>query len=238
MSRFITFEGLDCSGKSTQITRAAQALRDFGHAVRVLREPGGTRLGEAVRSIVKTADYPITPFAELMLFTAARAQLIEEDIKPGLQRGEIILCDRFWHSTVAYQGGGRGVPLPVCFEILENTRGLGVSPHLTLYFRVSLETVKARMAKRPGGADRFDNLGDEFFGRVGKTYSELPLTHIDGERDEDAVHEEVMVHLHDLLSKCPTFIHEIPAEFVGKVEKFREGRRFVYPTIQSNVTPS
>src|SRR5580704_16142382 len=110
---FITFEGTEGSGKTTQIAALAERLRALGHTVRVLREPGGTPIGEEIRHTLKhsEANQNMTPETELLLMNASRAQLVREIIQPALAAGEIVLCDRFYDSTIAYQGFGRGLDL-------------------------------------------------------------------------------------------------------------------------------
>src|SRR5690349_5162881 len=110
--RFITFEGPEGGGKTTQIERLEAVLRERGHTVTRTREPGGDRVGERVRDLLlQTAADPLTPEAELLLFAAARAQNVARVVRPALEAGHIVLCDRFTDSTLAYQGYGRGLPL-------------------------------------------------------------------------------------------------------------------------------
>src|SRR5512140_1099421 len=111
---FITFEGNEGSGKSTQISLLAERLRQMGKKVKTAREPGGTPIGEEIRHTLKhsKANDAMTAEAELLLMNASRAQLVREVIRPALERGEIVLCDRFYDSTTAYQGYGRQLPLP------------------------------------------------------------------------------------------------------------------------------
>src|SRR6476660_5436474 len=118
---FITFEGTEGSGKSTQILLLAKRLRAVGHKVRTLREPGGTPIGEEIRHTLKhsAANQAMTPEAELLLMNASRAQLVREVIRPALTAGEIVLSDRFYDSTVAYQGHGRGLDLNMVKSIIE-----------------------------------------------------------------------------------------------------------------------
>ena len=105
--KFITFEGGEGAGKSTQLSRLAERLRSEGSAVRALREPGGTAFGEQMRDVLKRPGSALTPSAEALLFAACRAQLVAEVIAPALAAGQVVLCDRFIDSTVAYQSGGR-----------------------------------------------------------------------------------------------------------------------------------
>ena len=112
-SLFVTFEGIEGCGKSTQIERLAKRLAKEGHETLTLREPGGTPIGEAIRDVVKfpPGHNPISPDTELLLMNASRAQLVQQEIRPALANGAIVLCDRFYDSSLAYQGHGRGLDL-------------------------------------------------------------------------------------------------------------------------------
>src|SRR5438445_12871950 len=143
--RFITFEGTEGAGKTTQIQLLAERLRQLGQIVRPVREPGGTALGEEIRHTLKHSpqNAGMTPETELLLMNASRAQLVREVIRPALAQGEIVLCDRFYDSTIAYQGYGRQLDLAKVQTMLdfavEDTR-----PHLTLLLEVPLEVSEAR----------------------------------------------------------------------------------------------
>ena len=146
---FITFEGTEGGGKSTQIQLLAQRLRELGRVARSLREPGGTPIGEEIRHTLKHSDAnrAMTPEAELLLMNASRAQLVREVIRPALAAGEIVLCDRFYDSTTAYQGHGRQLDLARVRAIIdfavEDTR-----PHLTLLLDVPVAVSEARRLSR------------------------------------------------------------------------------------------
>ena len=146
---FITFEGTEGGGKSTQIQVLAERLRRMNRAVRVLREPGGTPIGEEIRHTLKHSEvnHAMTAEAELLLMNASRAQLVREVIRPALAAGEIILCDRFYDSTTAYQGYGRQLDLARVQAIIdfavEDTR-----PRLTLLLDVPLAVSEARRVSR------------------------------------------------------------------------------------------
>ena len=146
---FITFEGTEGSGKSTQIITLFNRLRGLGHVVRVLREPGGTPIGEEIRHTLKhsEANYAMTSEAELLLMNASRAQLVREIIRPSLNAGEIILCDRFYDSTTAYQGYGRELDLEKVAEVIEFAVG-ETRPDLTLLLHVPVEVSEARRKSR------------------------------------------------------------------------------------------
>ena len=166
-SRFITFEGMDGAGKSTQIARAAQWLRDRGHAVLLTREPGGTQLGEALRGLVLHES--MHPDTEVLLMFAARSEHLAQIIVPALARGEWVLCDRFTDATFAYQGGGRGID-PARLEVLENWVQRGLQPGLTLLFDLPCDIAAQRLAASGGDPDRFEREQADFFNRVRAAY--------------------------------------------------------------------
>src|SRR3954467_4114591 len=165
---FITFEGTEGSGKSTQISVLAEHLRSLGHSVRTLREPGGTPIGEEIRHTLKHSanNEAMTPEAELLLMNASRAQLVREVIRPALERGEVVLCDRFYDSTIAYQGFGRGLEMNQVRSIIDFAVG-DTRPHLTLFLHVPLSVSEARRQSRESGStpvrDRIESSGREFF---------------------------------------------------------------------------
>jgi dTMP kinase len=174
-SLFITFEGTEGCGKSTQVEMLAQRLRAPGHRVRALREPGGTPIGEEIRHTLKHSldNAAMTPEAELLLMSASRAQLVREIIRPALASGEIVVCDRFYDSTVAYQGYGRGLDLKLVKAIIGITVG-DTRPDLTLLLHVTPETSAERLRKRqassPPVRDRFEEADPGFFKRVVEGY--------------------------------------------------------------------
>ena len=168
--RFITFEGIDGAGKSTQLAAAAAWLRARGVEPLLTREPGGTALGEALRALVLA--HPMTPLAELFLVFAARAQHVAETILPALREGRIVLCDRFTDASYAYQGGGRGLP-DAWIGTLEAWTHPVLVPDGTLLFDLAPEAAAARL--HHGGrapSDRFDREQVEFFVRVRAAYLE------------------------------------------------------------------
>src|SRR2546421_7803309 len=146
---FITFEGTEGSGKSTQISLLAERLRSLGHIVRTIREPGGTPIGEEIRHTLKhsAANAAMTFEAELLLMNASRAQLVREVIRPALAGGEIVLCDRFYDSTTAYQGYGRRLDLNMVKAIIHVAVG-DTRPDLTLLFRVPPAVSRERLLAR------------------------------------------------------------------------------------------
>lgn len=174
--RFITFEGVEGSGKTTQIRLAGEFLRARGLAVVTTQEPGGTPLGERIREILlNSGGVDISGEAELLLFAAARAQHADTVIRPALEQGRVVLCDRFSDATIAYQAYGRGLPL-------EPVRGIcrfasrGLVPHLTLLFdlpvEAGLERAFRRIADREGGLreDRFEREHLDFHRRIREGY--------------------------------------------------------------------
>src|SRR5436189_570129 len=142
----ITFEGTEGSGKTTQISLLAEHLRSLGYTVRTIREPGGTPIGEEIRHTLKhsTANQAMTAEAELLLMNASRAQLVREVIHPALAAGEIVLCDRFYDSTTAYQGYGRRLDLKLVQAVIDFAVG-ETRPHLTLLMQAPPEVSAARL---------------------------------------------------------------------------------------------
>jgi len=181
---FISFEGPEGSGKSTQIHRLAAVLAEQGHTVWTTREPGGTRTGETIRPILLGPHAgPLSPWSEALLFTAARAQLVDEVIRPRLDHGELVLCDRYSDSTLAYQGYGRGIDLESLRRLQsEATRGL--SPDLTLLLDLPVEAGLARIPRT--AKDRLDRETIAFHQRVYGGYHEMAAREPDRWRQVDA----------------------------------------------------
>lgn len=169
--RFITFEGTEGVGKSTQLQRAARALSDLGLEVEITREPGGTPMAEKIRELLLAPrEEPVSDITELLLMFAARAQHLSNRILPALEQGRWVLCDRFTDATFAYQGGGRGVP-PEQIEILETLVQGDVRPDHVILLDAPVETGMAR-AKKRGELDRFEQETLAFFQRIRETYLE------------------------------------------------------------------
>lgn len=168
---FIAFEGIDGSGKSTVATAVARKLKnDRERAVVLTREPGGTPLGEGVRALVlSAASAGITGVAELLLFSAARAQHVAEVIEPQLQRGSIVICDRFTDSTLAYQWGGRGIPRQT-IEAAQLLATGGLAPDLRVLLDVPVDVAIARRHAEVDSVDRFDAEQTAFHEAVRATY--------------------------------------------------------------------
>jgi dTMP kinase len=168
LSRFITFEGIEGSGKTTQVALLSDALRARGDTVVTTREPGGTRLGEELRRLLLTSDVSIDAAAEAYLMTAARAQHVRDVIAPALQQGSVVICDRFSDSTYAYQGGGRGLPVDMLRRLQELAVGALV-PDLTILLDLPVESGLSR--RRGGGAmNRIDAETLEFHHRVAEWF--------------------------------------------------------------------
>lgn len=169
--RFVTVEGIEGVGKSTNLGFVANELRRAGHAVVETREPGGTTLGERIRDLLLSADSRIGPLAELLLVFAARAAHIEEVISPALSSGKWVVCDRFTDATRAYQGGGRGLPAEAIDALARVVQG-ELRPDLTLLLDAPLAISTERQAGR-GSRDRFEQESADFFRRVRQAYLEL-----------------------------------------------------------------
>jgi len=190
---FITFEGTEGSGKSTQIPLLAERLRLLGHHVRTLREPGGTPIGEEIRHTLKhsKANEAMTPEAELLLMNASRAQLVREVIRPALAAGEIVLSDRFYDSTTAYQGYGRQLDLAMVRSIIDAAVG-GTRPDLTLLFLLPYDVAEERrLVRQPSlpmdiRRDRIEEAGRNFFERAAKGYQAIAAAEPQRVRTVDA----------------------------------------------------
>lgn len=171
---FITFEGTEGSGKTTQVERLVERLRHLGHKVCVVREPGSTPLGEEIRQMLKHSQHDMTAETELLLMNACRAQLVREVIRPALDRGDIVISDRFYDSTTAYQGHGRALDLRVVEAIVDFAVG-DMRPRITLFLKVPPEVSAARLRSRlatlPNVRDRIEEEPDlNFFERVARGF--------------------------------------------------------------------
>jgi dTMP kinase len=211
---FITFEGLDGSGKTTQLRRLATTLEAEGRGVVTLRQPGGTALGDRIRSILldsrsEAALGTIAPAAEMALMFADRAQAIAQVILPGLEAGSVVLCDRYTDSSEAYQGGGRGLGSPRILAMHEAACD-GLQPDLTLLLLPSLESSLRRARRRNQkhverqGTDenRFEREPDEFYGRIYEKYEEIAAREperVVAIRDNGSV-EEVQARIREVVA--------------------------------------
>jgi len=211
-SLFITFEGTEGCGKSTQIELLAERLRALGHRVRVLREPGGTPIGEEIRHTLKhsKANVTMTFETELLLMNASRAQLVRETIRPALAVGEIVLCDRFYDSTTAYQGYGRGLDLALVKSVIDFAVG-DTRPNLTLLLHVppevSAERLASRQATLPFVRDRLEEGDRFFFERVARGYEAIAAAEpnrirvVNGVGTVDVVCENIWELVHPVLPR-------------------------------------
>ena len=173
---FITFEGPDGSGKTTQVQQTANYLRAKGHDVLLTREPGGTDIGNQIREVLHNLDNTeMHPRAELLLYNASRAQLVEEAIRPHLAKGGLVICDRFYDSTLAYQGYGHGLDLDTLRTIIRFATG-GLRPDLTIYLDISPEDgLQRRLSAVAQGEEwnRLDDMEMAFHRRVREGYHAL-----------------------------------------------------------------
>jgi dTMP kinase len=191
--RFITFEGIDGAGKSTHIQPVAAQLRAAGHSVVLTREPGGTPLAEQLRALLLNA--PMDALTEALLVFAARRDHVQQVVEPALERGDMVLCDRFTDATFAYQGAGRGFDASV-LATLESWVHADLQPDLTFWFDLSAEQAAERLAaaRTP---DRFEQQDAAFFRRVREGYraraDAFPerFIRIDAAADRDAVSRQV-----------------------------------------------
>ncbi len=198
---FLTFEGIDGSGKTTQMRRLAERLRARGRTVLETVEPGGTAIGRKIRHILlDAASQELSPTAELLLYFASRAQNVDEVILPALARGEIVLADRFTDSTLAYQGCGRGLGAEMVLA-LDRIACRGLKPDLTLLVDIDVETslARARARNRAGasGETRMDEQSLEFHRKVYDAYHALAAREpqrvrlIDGSKSMDEVEQQI-----------------------------------------------
>ena len=197
MGTLITIEGIDGAGKSTLAAALAGSLTARGRPARVVREPGGVDLSERVRTLVADPALQVAPRAEALLYAAARAQLVEELLRPALERDELLLLDRFSDSTLAYQGGGRGLGIEEMRRLDSFATG-GLVPNLTLLLRISPEAGRMRLDSRAEGAsaavpDRLEREPEPFFAAVAAAYDQLAAAEPERIRVLDATREPEQV---------------------------------------------
>ncbi len=210
---FITFEGTEGCGKSTQAGLLAERLHALGHRVCELREPGSTPIGEEIRHTLKHSkdNAAMTPETELLLMSACRAQLVREIIRPALADGEIVVCDRFHDSTTAYQGYGRGLDLPFVKSLVDFAVG-DARPNLTLLLQVppevSAERLRSRQSTLPFVRDRMEEADKKFFERVARGYKAIAAAEpdrvrvVNGVGEVEAVCSQVWDIVHPLLPRA------------------------------------
>ena len=209
---FITFEGLDGCGKSTQIEKLAKSLRDRGRQVLVTREPGGTAIGDRIRALLlDSATVKLSPLAELALMFASRAQHIDEVIRPALAKGKVVLCDRFTDSSEAYQGAGRKLGSEAVLT-LHRTLCHGLEPDLTILMDSNVADSVARARRRNAAVsstadeNRFERENREFFERVRRGYLEIArrdahrVVVVNAREPIGAVHREIVAAVRKKMS--------------------------------------
>lgn len=191
---FITFEGTDGCGKTTQIEMLKDYFEKQGRTVLLTREPGAKGLGTKLREILLNYDGEVSPVCESFLFLADRAQHVDTIIKPAVARGEIVLCDRHTDSTVAYQGYGRELDIEQ-IKMLNNIATSGLKPDLTFIFDIDIDTAQKRVGKNK---DRIESAGIEFFKRVRNGYLEIAKQEpervkvLDGSKSIETIHNELL----------------------------------------------
>lgn len=205
---FITFEGLDGSGKTTQVGALAAHLRALGHNVLLTREPGGTEIGDQLRRILHDMKHNnMHAHTELLLFAASRAQLVAQVIRPHLERGGLVISDRFSDSTIAYQGYGHGIDIDIVQTVVWVATN-GLQPDLTLYLDITPENGLGRRQQASLFGDewtRIDNMELEFHRRVQQGYRDLissdpeRFVEIDANRAEDAIKADILLALQQRL---------------------------------------
>jgi len=190
--RFITFEGIDGSGKSTQVELLSRRLEVLSIDHLIVREPGGTDVGEKIREILLSKGVKMTARTEFLLYSASRANLTEKIIIPALREGKIVISDRYFDSSTAYQGFGRGIEMEYV-DVINRFATFGLMPDITFIIDVRIETSIERKNLR----DRIESEGLEFLERVRKAYLEMAekserFVLIDGERDPNLIHDEIV----------------------------------------------
>ncbi len=202
--RLITIEGVDGAGKTTLVAALAAKLSELGLPVRVLREPGGVVAAERIRDLVKDPELTIGPHTEALLYAAARAQLVEEALRPALEAGDWVLLDRFVDSSLAYQGAGRDLGIEAVRE-LNMFATAGLEPDRTLLLMLDPSAARARTDDRGEILDRLEREGDAFFMKIARAYLQLAsdeperIRVIDAASEPDAVLAQALIAVHDLL---------------------------------------
>lgn len=196
---FITLEGPDGSGKSMQVPALSEYIRSLGFEILTTREPGGTYIGDQIREVIMRMDNKsMHPRTEILLFCAARAQIVAQVIRPALEKGVVVISDRYADSTLAYQGYGHGVDLAILRQILSFATG-GLIPDLTLLFDVDVETGLSRRQSGGGEWNRLDDYELAFHRRVRNGYLELAAAEparwvrIDASQSPDLVQQALQV---------------------------------------------
>lgn len=214
-SYFLSFEGIEGSGKSTQIRLLKNYLETKNFNVIVLREPGGTSFGERLRQAILESKKTIHPVAEAHLFASARAQLLSEVLLKELETpSTIILADRYLDSSLAYQGNGRGLGIKTILEI-HNKFPLNLVPHQTFYLKINVETSHQRQKMRNAPKDYFESQGDEFYNKLIEGYDLASqifpqrIHTIDGIHDEQSTHQKITDLVDRLIEKKPSYPQDL-----------------------------
>jgi dTMP kinase len=203
---FITFEGVDGSGKTTQIRKLHDFLENQGIAVDLIREPGGTAIGEQIRALLlDKSNGEMSSETELLLYEAARSQIVRERILPSLRAGRVVICDRFFDSTTAYQGYGRGLDL-ADIERLNRWATGGLEPDLTFFLDLPVKEAMKRMEGRLIDSDRLEEEGCEFLSRVRDGYLEIlarnsRMVHLDATTPIDSIYKQIQSKVWEVINK-------------------------------------
>lgn len=212
MGLLVTFEGIDGSGKSTQARLLVERLVREGYQALLVREPGGTELSERVRALLLDPSLHVDAFAELLLFSAARAQLVAERIRPALQQGMVVVCDRFFDSTTAYQGAGRGLEDEAWIQAFNRRVTGGLVPDRTYLVALDPEAAVARREARDEQdgrgrrQDRMEEAARDFHARVAEAYDRLAaaeperVQRLDGRVSIEALHRQIWGDLSERLN--------------------------------------
>ncbi len=197
---FVTFEGIDGSGKSTQVELLAKFLKDKNKKVASFKEPGGTRFGEEIRNILLFSPFEIPPWSEVFLFLASRKVLVDNIILPRLREGYFVLLDRFFDSTYAYQGYGNGIPVSHLKDV-HRYAGIDLMPHTTFFLDISPEDAFLRLTKRGASPTRIERFPISFFEKVREGYLVLAeedpnrIKIIDATKSPNEIHKEIIESL-------------------------------------------
>lgn len=213
--KLIVFEGAEGAGKTTQIRLLLERLAADGIAAAAFREPGGTPVGDAIRAIVLAREGEMSPAAEALLFMASRAELVAREVKPALEKGAVVVLDRFFLSTYAYQISGRGLPEADVRAANHLATG-GLVPDITILLDISAKEGLAR-AERRGGRDRVEKAGDDFHQRVNDAFALFAgekwqaghpecgrIVRIDGTGDESSIGERIDAELAEIFARART----------------------------------
>ncbi len=202
---FISFEGIDFCGKTTQIELLKKYLESLGRKVVIVREPGGTPISEQIREILLNKKHlEMCDETEIFLFSGARAQVVRQVIRPLLSEGCVVIADRFHDSTTAYQGFGRGLNAGAVNKINEIATG-GTLPDITFYIKISVDESAKRKSKCNADLDRIERSNDNFYNKVIEGYEHLALEFperiktVNGERSPEEIHSEIVQKLNDTM---------------------------------------